>query len=848
MYRIDELLQVRHASEDRIALLSQLFDFHKSPGPFKLDYSFSPLVVANLTHLSALRDKGSSNFNLWRGYYVGGFCLENALLPSMTPGDSVDESLIYTRKAPLESIIQILLKRLKKAATPQSYFTMLSVTCLALDSFSKHTSFLEQISEKDTRLYLGERLTHLSEREFELLYRQDLGRSYDVSSSGISSTLNSTYHVWLISLLNHLSSSLSNFLPGFRTFRILEKESVSFLEPLLLNMFFLLIQLDRRDGTVTLLEFLKSIESVSTSPMLDHLRPKVLFALKLFSMVRSESRSSNTKLSSVYTALDLKRFFELSCVIGEMQLAYMIYEERFSSIHTSDVPRLNTVFDGIRDHDLICALPAEASLSSAIYAANKFDPEGLRSFMFNNSRFDVDSVMSENPDKEVLIKCSNLNGFNGLADALSDINSTLRGSEKQEAFSWSISLGRWELPAPDVCTSCPETFYSLLKDTNTNSSLAANKCRSLLISTSRDPSLFVQEQDWAKSLCAILCSELFLTFSNDISKLKMLLEHTKRYDRLAIENTSFSDHRLVMKSRRMFLSLIGSNGTENEIDSSLRFCELVDLATYLDHARDSGSLQETMTAAMLLDEKGKDLDNIMSSQCWSRLATFEGAQALWVQNEQQIAITMMKSLLKEKVDLEYDDLGSLEIIPQISDVTIKRLLVEWSCSLRKETPQSIYGQYIADSSNEVSAVEDFDERAEIFYKFGEFCFQQVKHLKSDNAIEERRERLSTGLSELSSLADIVKDSSLPDQDRKEAKKHHNRLRLQVEQDRNLLDNLTKQLQLFTWKCLHFFLSAMVYSGRRDDDVLDKFCGLWFEFAENGELNSKLYHEISSIPS
>lgn len=846
VYLKDDLLRVDHATENRISLLSRLFDFHKEPAPFDPEFDFSPVTVRNLMRVPELEAETSSNFNLWKGYYIGGYYMKHTHLPSLLMYNHAWRQPLSSETSSLEWILNNLYEQLNVTTNPKSYLALVSVVGFLYERISHLGPFFSRADFAEKPLCIPHTV-RLSEREFQLLHNIELtfDDSHDLRLLNQQNVV--SYKNWLSTLLQSLSKELGEISPDLLAFQVLDRDSPAFVESVSLGLFSLLDQANGKLGASIMLQFLRTYEFPPESYNKDF-RLKASFALRLFSVIRSKSREGNVRLSKVYEDLNLECFFHLASKIGKMKLAYMIFEECYPSLNLCDTQKLYPVFEGIKDEDLIRALPREASLDAAVLSVSKFQPRSLKSFMFNNCKFDVDTIMHLDPDEEEVIQSSNSNGFNGLAEILGGINRARHPKKKEEAYQWSIKLGKWDLAMPGDHSTSAEVLYSLLKDVHSKPSEGLAAPRKLLKTIAHQSRLFPEKDQWASSLCAILTAELISKHSGVLPECARTMAIIDAFDQKAVESSSFLAHHLVMRSRQMFLNCLSSPSLTSQCNVDMRVCEIKELIKYTRMAREAQHRQESLTSAMLLDRKVNILSGLLKSDCWNQYAIVEGAQALWLQGESDIATSMLETLLHNRIHLESNDSVQVGTCPQIPNVQLKSTLVEWTSSCRKENAHTIYREYIADSSSEMAAVSDFNDRAEIFFKFGEFCYQQVKRLSADKTIDERRKRSSKGSAELSSLLEIIKDASVPDQDRLEAKKHYNKLKLQLAQDHDILANLSKEFKLFTWKSLHFYLSTLVYSCQKDDVVLDKFCGLWFQYAEDGELNSKLYQEISSIPS
>ena len=164
---------------------------------------------------------------------------------------------------------------------------------------------------------------------------------------------------------------------------------------------------------------------------------------------------------------------------------------------------------------------------------------------------------------------------------------------------------------------------------------------------------------------------------------------------------------------------------------------------------------------------------------------------------------------------------------------------------RMETSSAIFDKYI--NGREIS-LNDPSLRADVFYALGNFLNKEVRKLQESGEIDEKKKRCDAGIIDLNALELIYRNTKFPEDERKDAKRHFNRVKLQLNRDQELLKRLVTQRTNFVWTALRFYLNTLVYTNKHNSNVLDKFCGLWFENDKDVEINRKLYKDISAVPS
>ena len=200
----------------------------------------------------------------------------------------------------------------------------------------------------------------------------------------------------------------------------------------------------------------------------------------------------------------------------------------------------------------------------------------------------------------------------------------------------------------------------------------------------------------------------------------------------------------------------------------------------------------------------------------------------------------------DKTDLsESEQYNDFKTLLDISMDQVKAHLVKWSSESRLESAATIYEENIV---NWDINVDDHESSSDVFYTLGSFLDEQAQKLRSNGEIEEKERRSHTGKANLKALELIYKNTKLPENERKDAKRHYNRVVIQYNRDSDILKTLLLQKEKFLWHALHFYLNTLVFSNKYDNDIIDKFCGLWFENDDNSRINQLLYKEIGTIPS
>ena len=115
--------------------------------------------------------------------------------------------------------------------------------------------------------------------------------------------------------------------------------------------------------------------------------------------------------------------------------------------------------------------------------------------------------------------------------------------------------------------------------------------------------------------------------------------------------------------------------------------------------------------------------------------------------------------------------GDFELLLDVPMDQIKARLVKWSSESRLESAAAIYEENIV---NWDINVDDHESCSDVFYTLGSFLDEQAQKLRSNGEIEDREHRSHTGKATLKALELIYKNTKLPENERKDAKRHYNR--------------------------------------------------------------------------
>ncbi|SCU87134.1 LAMI_0D04874g1_1 [Lachancea mirantina] len=832
IYFEDELLQSESLNVDRVAFLSALYEYFPEPKAFRLDFNFNEVVIKNLLNLNSKTHALSSNFNQWRGLYLGGFYLKRRKIPKSIAKRSALDLRQYFQ-GDNNKMLAVLIDLIFTGGNFQDVpsYIKSTVTGYLLNSPSlKAFNGLEIVKN----------IPVISEPQFRLMHnnRHVPGFSFTRRHQSHNQEYKEQLSNILTSLINELLS-YDHVISGLKPLADYDERACEELSLRLLHDVFS----KHPDKAYSLFTSLfKSANFIRDSK--SNIREAKLFSLRAFALIRTGAKNGLKTFLDIYTRLDRKEYYNLAVEADEMKFALMIIEESSENFHFDLTdPNLPLIFRRLDDNDSLGALPTEPSLKSAFASLSNSHSNRMKSFVLSNSDYDARLFLKEDVNTGSLLASANLNGFRGLSKIL-EYDKTGELNSEEDIYRWGIELGQWDLPFPQNKNTKTNTLYHILAQTDLGS--LRKTLKKSIENTIEARFEFPCSQEWLTTLSSItlfenLC-ENWATEEFSAEYYKLITSLNRNLETSGVENSTFD-----ARARNIFTWNLAN--FDNSLSMHiLKQYAFTDLVGQIRGCREKGDVYGSLFGTMIFDKMTQDARFGFSETPWRKLAIVETAKTLWNQEEHSIAINMLRSTLEMYQWSMPNCATFFDRFVEIPEVEVKSLLVEWLSISRQEAPDSIYKGCIGSSPNDLSAVKDYDKRAEIYYRFAEFCYGQVRKLTTDKNLQDRRLRYESAAKELRALHTMAKNANITDGDRKDAKKHFSRLRLQCEQDREIISALTTQLNLFSWKALQFYLNTMVFSNDRDDDVLDKFCGMWFQFSSDDEINSKLYGEIGSIAS
>lgn len=852
IYANTELLDNSICSRDKLLFLSLLFSHARTPEQSDVTDRPSTHLVRNLLKFEVPNEYISRNFQLWMAYSLDTFGSSNEA------GGLIETPEVISRRNYADYFknfgsLEYLLKEFLdfddqsiRINSCKAQFLWESLLAVFVDAYETRQDEIMVISSEVYEKYKG-RCALIDEEALLLIHttpEKHCNMEEYISGQYLSHHICHTS--WLLqfdyALLHHLTLNI----PHIRLLYFLCKVSIAFAENTLPILFNLVMYFDHKKGVEWAISMFSQID---TLPKSYEGKAKVNSVLRIIRMLRTGHRLNERHCVSAYSALPLQSLYEAALKSGQITFAYMIFEELYMpDLSQLNIKALGSIYESLGDMDFIAGLPTAPTLLGALHSINKIEPKTWKCFSFNNAKLDAQFGHSSEPEHDSLLKAAEYQGFYGLATSLSK---HMLSSETNSSYKWALQLGNWNLPIPERIDTKEKGLYYTLKKVSYEALYPFKTIEESLIKLVQSKHLFSKQVEWINTISEVSLLKSYAYSLRSVEDTVSILKRMFTTDSNMLEDCDLEEYKPNMQSRYMLSVLLLSKKSNEQLINPLEIktAASIQLANNVKISIENKASQDALKNAMLMDNLVQSVDNShpgSSSSAVERLHLHASATALWECGDFKTPIKIMRNLLvHHEVSIDDDTTKKFGTLLEVSNDNIKALLVKWTSESRLETAFTIFEKYI---DNFEITIKDHDSRADVFYILGNFLNTQLRKLENSGEIQERQRRCDSGSSESQALEMIFNNTTLPENERKDAKRHLNRVRIQLNSDMEILNNLLVQQVQFVWKSLHYYLNTLVFTNKYDDDVLDKFCGLWFEYDGDDAINALVKKEIGTVPS
>lgn len=853
VYESDELVNDKGCDSSRLLLLSLLFSQSKNFHHLNMKEPPSALSVSNLLQFEVPDHYLSNNFRMWSAYYLASF--ENS--------GEVHKPIISTESSPSCNYVEMIqhfgslgyffvkffeyYEKYKGVLSSKTVFLCKSLISFILSEYRNDMHKTDPICD----LYLEKYREYSISMETSIFTKiHHVPRNFSSMDEFVTNYYLDkaiSHKHWLSQFVCSLIDCISLNIPQLRLFYPLVQTCSIFSDTSLPILFNLMLYFDHRKVTEWSTCMFSKIQYLAET---FEPKKKVSSALQVISMLRSGHRLNEKFCALVYSTVPLPIVCETALKCNQVSFAYMIFEEFAMEDSTNiDTATLGNIYESIGDIDLISGMTMSPNVIGALQYVNKTKPKSWKTFLFNNANLDARFNDRSEVEQYSLLKSIENHGFYGLSTTF---GKELRACETKESYKWALNLGNWFLPAPEYIDSKEKGLYFTLKNLIDDAVIPSQVLEDCMAHIFSSRPNFSSTQEWLNTISELSNLTRITRSLNSLEDITSNIKNLHESDSKRLEVLEFEDYKSNLQSRYLLLMLLSSKHHNDSLlgPSEIQTFAGIQLANFVKLATEHKSAQDALKNSILMDK-------LIKSDCGEDTGKFGplvleklqlnvSAKALWECKDFKTPVLIMTDLLNGVYDGNNDRVNDLlDPLIAVTKDEVQSLLVKWTSESRIETASTIFEKYIETLT---VTVKEHDARAKIFYILGNFLNTQLNKMRDNGQTEEWKKRCDRGAMESQALETIYKNSKIPEAERKDAKKHLTKVRLQLKSDMEILNSLLTQKVQFVWKSLYFYMNTLIFTNSHDDDVLDKFCGLWFEYDGDDSINVLLRKEVGIVPS
>ncbi|KAH3666684.1 hypothetical protein WICMUC_005501 [Wickerhamomyces mucosus] len=671
----------------------------------------------------------------------------------------------------------------------------------------------------------------------DLFHHQHI--SYQSLETSISpSSLNLDLHKWTSNIVISILQGLSSFFPVLNVlvqFYTLYPELSRYVVNYIWCFYI------RINGSRAANEGVRWISNIAAVKDLNELgNEKLKIVLQLCHMIRVGSVNGLKHFTSMYKKLDRQRLQGLAVFAGMNKFGLLLAEEADILANTDSIFQ---IYNGLKDEDLLYGIPVKPSLEFALNTLKRGNnSDSLAAVMFNSAKFDASISLGQDTSvsKKQLLSALSSNSLNGLSVLVNDLSEL--EDETTPLYDWSWKLNQWDIPTPTRPLAKSEITYSLLKAVKEqgDSNLIKALCEDTIDFIWNPNSQLSDSPDLMKTLCTVFTIEkLFISSGSDLAG---DLKHYAKSIRLWADKAPFSYIEDLIRIRiAIFRFMANRFGREESIIATA-----YEFSNFGRLSRLNGESQKAINSSVMFDEISKSIQNPDLRLAISKLTNFDSACMLWEKGETVIPIAMLLDNIKRKV-VYNNELFSSELY-ELPESVLYGHLVKWSSESRQKKSEDIMTEYVGPALNGIENIHFSKDKSTVYHMIGYFCYKQMKKSSLKDEIDTLKLQLKLKTQEAETLKVTIKSKDVSKSELSELKKDLSRIIVHINMDHDRYQLLIKNREFGLKKAIHCFLRAIATDDNYDDEDIDKFFALWFQFSDEAFVNEDIRRELSNIPT
>lgn len=810
----------------------------------KYNWQPTPNKVDNLLHYTNSIFRGNDNFNLFLASYLTAHYY-STLGRSSSRKLLGKDSFRHLSEASFENavssfVVDYYVSPPFRIALKNLFFFEIIVGFLVGNAHS------ERASRYRSDIEIGNRLPLKTFQTTELILKsvytpvRSMFRP-DVTTFEECFNTDKIYEYWIIGLIEIVTSGMAPML-GYLSYVITLCHIDSTFAQKWLTFLILLGCRFEHSAFIDYIE--KMVENLETLTGTTHANQKIQFVLDLIINLRSKIKCYEG-FKIAYLKIDKVKILGFALNLHAGKLSYMLYEEIMYSDASKDrLVQLGDIYKCIDDRDLISSLPTRHNILGIMDSINNTENLSFKSFRINNAYLDSVKGDITQSQRLTLVKAAESEGYQELSGLLYKDRAY---SLSSDSYKWNLQLEKWTLPLVKKFDSKPKFLYSLISDCM-NEAVDFDVLDGFVIELLNSRKNYESFNEWMETIAELDNLRILHRACLGDDDLKIALNTIKNRTIHDFHHVAYKDYKLNIKARELFMSaLVKRQGLTDQqrirVGSSLayHYKETVNLAVENNVPQDA--IRNTISFQNYFDRYYRD--KTPESLSVQEALSYTTALASWELKEYKVPLQILRNLFKSKKwslskgKCDYDDPCSIPFH------SIQSHLVQWSCESRAESAQSIFQNYIEDIDH-IYKTEEVTSKA--LDAIASFLHKEVETLEQSEVINSKKKRLAIISKELQDLQILYRNGSLPENERKEAKKYYMKLSYQLDKDQEIVKELQSQKSKFICNALHYYISSLVLTNDNNNAIIDKLCALWFQYDGESSVNRFLYNEISSVPS
>ncbi|CAG59928.1 uncharacterized protein GVI51_H04433 [Nakaseomyces glabratus] len=644
---------------------------------------------------------------------------------------------------------------------------------------------------------------------------------------------NIPYKDWLVKLCMFFISQISLNSKEIQWFIPLCYESMDFCKQNVCIFFLAAFSFDHRRMSSTWKHIFSRLNDLT---MASDCLAKLTLLLSFIRLIRSGALQGRKEYSNLYQKIEFKGVIDAALKIKDSKFALQLFEEAYMCENGDyDVALLTSIYEQLDDVDMLYALPTPISLNGFIKNANRLSPHSLKALQLNGAYFDANFNHLVDNGSHQLVNTLTGMGFNALAD-IADLRTSC--DNPADAYLRCLQLDKWDLPKPKAIDCKIVSFYNTAYDLRNTNIEFVDLLQNAEIQLYKAKANFSSKLEWFETIREYVKTKraiISLKTDTDISRFK--IDHVINPDRY-LENALISDIKINWQFRYLMLKIyVEREKFANEAMKCIPILELIhqtELSVDFHIQQTSLSRILSMEAAM---KRFHIADTNLVEQL-SRHVSYVTALALREFGETKAPLTILSKLLSDKsYKLNYNTF--------VSDDEVRAQLIWDSYQAKVKSGIQIFEN---DVEHWDVSINNIRSAPDTIYKVANFLNLEISRLNGSDQLKEKQKSYRRTRQELKDIESVVKSSNLSNEELLVGQKHYHNLKTHMENDRLAIENICLTRKKLIKRALDYYVQILILTNNYDYDVLDRFCGLWFENDDDDDINTDLTSKLSQIPT